>query len=171
MAGAHTANFDNPVRTAVTSELLLLLGAVWIFTQVEGVRAGVKYAWLTLAGSLYIGVSFAFPMFLAFWIVARRNPCPDARRGSFPFWTNVLYVKASRPAAAVWSAWMCSCLVACSLCATRRFLLTVVATLLASVPAFKEFLPTNIYTAAALYAGMGIVYVPLPTCAGRPVVA
>ncbi len=56
--------FATPVSGFFGLDVLVSTLVLWVFVAVEGARAHVKHRWAPIAGSLLVGVSLGFPLFL-----------------------------------------------------------------------------------------------------------
>ena len=58
--------FLNTGTTAFAADLFISVLAFWIFVFIETSRLGMRNAWLYLAATVLVGLSFALPLFLYF---------------------------------------------------------------------------------------------------------
>ena len=67
--GIHPATFltqlfANPVSSMFALDLIVSCIVFWAFVYAESRRVGVRHAWLYVAFTLLVGLSFALPMFM-----------------------------------------------------------------------------------------------------------
>ncbi len=60
-----TSIFTNSVDTAVAADLVVSAGAFFVYAFYEGRRLGMKYLWVYIPATLFVGLSFGLPLFLA----------------------------------------------------------------------------------------------------------
>jgi hypothetical protein len=56
--------FANPVSTFFAVDLIFATIVFYIYLYQEAHRSGIKHWWIYVVFSLFIGLSFAFPLFL-----------------------------------------------------------------------------------------------------------
>ena len=58
--------FQNEISSFFAMDVFVSALALWVFVFVEGRRRRMKGLWIYVVGTMLMGVSFAFPLFLFF---------------------------------------------------------------------------------------------------------
>jgi hypothetical protein len=58
--------FANSISTFFAVDVLISSVVFWFFVYQEGARHNIPHAWLFILANLFVGVSFALPLFLYF---------------------------------------------------------------------------------------------------------
>jgi hypothetical protein len=66
--------FATPVSGFFGLDVIVSTLVLWVFVGVEGARARVKHRWAPIGGSLLVGVSLGFPLFLYMREIALESP-------------------------------------------------------------------------------------------------
>ena len=61
-----TSIFANSVSSAVAADLLISALVFFVFVFLEGRRLGMQRLWIFVPATLFVGLSFGFPLFLYF---------------------------------------------------------------------------------------------------------
>ena len=58
--------FESDISTFFAVDLILAVAAFWVWMMTEAAKLHMKNAWLYIAATLTVGLSFALPLFLYF---------------------------------------------------------------------------------------------------------
>jgi hypothetical protein len=56
--------FANDISTFFAVDLLIATVVFWVFATVESRRRSIRYGWICILATLFVGLSFGFPLFL-----------------------------------------------------------------------------------------------------------